>query len=75
MFDDLMTSQCATQSKMQKEHSDVVISYKRQIQQASNNAEEMNEFTFESVNEVHQAQHSEKPLKMWQRLSKKKPVT
>ena len=47
-------------SKMRKEHSAVVILYKQQFQQALTNAGEMNEFTFELMNEVRQACHSEK---------------
>ena len=48
---------------MQKEHSAVVIWYKQQLQQSSTNAWEMNEFTFELMNEVQQAHYSEKTSK------------
>ena len=52
ILDDIKTSHCVMPSEIKKEHSAVVISCKQQLLQALTNAEEMNEFTVELINEV-----------------------
>ena len=60
-------------SKTKNEHSAVVISYKQQLQQALTNAREVNEFTFELMNEVKQWRRSEKTSKDVAKTLREKP--